>query len=129
MSLTPSQFVTAFLQAFMSGDTARARAMASEDFTFRAPLHRGRGDKKAYFAGAEAKARFIHGFRILHQWARGDEVSTLYELDIRTPEGTAMLAMSEWHTVREGRVASTYMVFDSAAPAVALLRNALGTRH
>lgn len=129
MPLTPSRLVTTFLQAFMSGDTAKASAMASEDFAFQAPMHRGPGGKQAYFAGAQAKARFIHDFRILHQWAQGEEVSTLYELDIRTSEGTATLAMSEWHTVRDGRIRSTYMVFDSAAPAVSLLRRALGAHH
>ena len=39
------------------------------------------------------------------------------------------MAMSEWHTVHAGRVTSTYMVFDSAAEAVGLLRMALGAHH
>ena len=129
MPATPSQLATAFLRAFMSGDVATASAMVSDDFSFQAPLHRGRGDKAAYFAGAQEKARFIRAFRMLRQWADGDEVSTLYELDIQTSEGAATMAMSEWHTVRGGRLASTYMVFDSGARAVALLRNALSAQH
>lgn len=129
MPATPAKLVSAFLAAFLSGDIDRARAMVSDDFSFRAPLHRGHGDKAACFAGAERKTRFIRGFRILRQWEDGDEGCTVYELDIQTPEGAAPMAMSEWHTVRAGRVASTYMVFDSAARAAGLLRNALGAHH
>jgi hypothetical protein len=33
--------------------------------------------------------------------------------------------MSDWHKVREGRLASTFMVFDSNAIAALLLRDAL----
>src|SRR5690242_9220849 len=129
MPATPSALVSAFLHAFMSGDIERASAMVSENFSFRAPLHEGLGDKAVYFAGAERKTRFIRALRILRQWADGEEVSTVYELDIQTPEGAATMSMSEWHTVREGRIAATYMVFDSAAKAAALLRNALGPHH
>ena len=60
--------------------------MTNEDFYFRAPLHKGRGSKADYFAGTEHKTRFIHAFRILRQWSE-DEVCTVYELDIHTPEG------------------------------------------
>ena len=129
MPTTSAALVTAFLQAFMSGDIDKASGMVSEDFSFRAPLHQGEGGKGAYFAGADRKTRFIRAFRILRQWAQGDDVCTVSELDIQTPEGAATMAMSEWHTVHAGRGRSTYMVFDSAARAAALLRNALGAHH
>ncbi|WP_426661852.1 nuclear transport factor 2 family protein [Rhodanobacter aciditrophus] len=129
MSATPSELVTAFLQAFMSGDVEKASGMVSDDFCFRAPMHQGEGSKAAYFAGAERKTRFIHAFRILRQWTQGNDVCTVYEIDVRTTEGSATMAMSEWHTVRAGRVSSTYMVFDSASRAATLLRNALGAHH
>lgn len=128
MPTNPCQIVSDFLQAFMSGDVERAAAMVRPDFSFRAPLFPGRGDKAAYFAGAAHKARFIRAVRILRQWAEGNEVSTVYELDIETPEGAATMAISEWHTVEAGRIASTFMVFDSAASAARLLAAALGHR-
>lgn len=129
MPISPSQVVTTFLRAFMSGDVDAASRMTSEEFYFRAPLHEGPGSKAAYFAGAEHKTRFIHAFRILRQWSEGSEVCTVYELDIHTPEGSATMAMSEWHTVKGELIASTYMVFDSAAKAARLLGNALGLHH
>jgi ketosteroid isomerase-like protein len=129
MSTSASQIVTEFLQAFMSGDIDKASRMVREDFSFRAPLHEGRGNKAAYFAGAESKTKFVRAFRILRQWVDDDEVSTIYELDIETPEGAASMAMSEWHTVEAGQLVSTFMVFNASAKAARLLASALGARH
>lgn len=123
--MSPSQVVTSFLEAFMSGKVDMASAMVRDDFSFRAPLLDREGDKRAYFAGAGEKAGFIDAFRILHQWEDGDNVSTLYEIDIRTSGGSATMAISEWHTVKAGQIASTLMVFNGSAKAVQLLGNAL----
>jgi ketosteroid isomerase-like protein len=126
---TPSEVSTAFLTRFFTGDIARAASMVSPDFSFRAPLQDAPAGKAAYFGGAEKKSRFVKGFRILRQWEDGPEVSTLYEIRIETPEGKASLVISDWHTIREGQVASIVMVFDSAARAAHLLGAALSTRH
>ncbi len=127
--MSPQQTVTKFLQAFMSGNIEKASAMTRDDFSFHAPLLERIGDKHAYFAGADKKTRFIEAFRILRQWADGDDVSTLYELDIRTAKGAATMAVSEWHTIKAGQVASTFMVFNATAEAALLLGNALGHTH
>ena len=103
--------------------------MVREDFVFRAPLIEGHSDKAAYFSGAANKAKHIRAFRILRQWADNNEVSTFYELDIETSVGSATMAISEWHTVVSGQIASTFMVFDSNAKAARLLGNALGAHH
>lgn len=127
MTTTASSIVAQFLKAFMSGDIETARRMAAEDFQFRAPLHQGEGGKEAYFAGAEKKASFIQGFRILRQWEDASDVSTVYELDLGTSDSHAPIVMSEWHKVRDGRIASALMVFDTNARAVGLMRNALAS--
>ncbi|MGB3496807.1 MAG: nuclear transport factor 2 family protein [Rhodanobacter lindaniclasticus] len=129
MSASASQIVTEFLQAFMSGDIDKASKMVREDLSFRAPLHEGCGNKAAYFAGAESKTRFVRAFRILRQWVDDDEVSTVCELDMVTPEGAATMAMSEWHTVEAGQLVSTFMVFNAFAEAARLLGSALGAHH
>lgn len=128
MTSDPIRIVADFLQAFMSGEIDQASVMVREDFWFQAPLQEGRGTRAAYFAGAADKAGFIRAFRILRQWADGDEGSTLYELDIGTPEGQATMPVHEWHTVDAGKLVSTRMVFDSSAKAARLMANALGHR-
>ncbi len=129
MSSSPAHIVSNFLEAFMSGDMERASSLVRDDFSFRAPLQQGTGGKAEYFGGAEEKARFIREFRILRQWADGNQVSTLYDIEIGTAEDAATMAISEWHTVREGQIASTFMVFDSDAPAAHLMADALGAHH
>jgi hypothetical protein len=58
-----------------------------------------------------------------------NDVSRSYELDMVTPVGAATLAMAEWHAVlNHGRLASTFMLFDSNASAT-LLRGALVGLH
>jgi predicted SnoaL-like aldol condensation-catalyzing enzyme len=127
--MSPTQIVTAFLEAFMSGNIDKASSLVRDDFSFHAPLLEHTGDKHAYFADAARKAHFIEAIRILRQLADGDDVSTLYELDIRTPKGAATMAVSEWHTVKSGQVASTFMVFNATAEAARLLGEALGHNH
>ena len=129
MSGNASEIVAAFLRAFMSGDIETARRQVAEDFSFVAPMHAGSGGKQAYFAGAAAKAKCISMFRILHQWQDGGDVSTLYEIDVKGPVGTATLPMHEWHTVREGKIVRTHMIFDTNAKAVHVMREALAHSH
>jgi hypothetical protein len=105
----------------------RAPWSPDDDFHFRAPFHQEEGGKEAYFAGAEKKAHFIREFRILQQWEEGSDVSTIYELDLGTGDSHAQIMMSEWHKVREGRIASSLMIFDTNAEAVDVMRKALGS--
>ena len=60
--------------------------------------------REAFFAAAEGKDRLVRCFRMLRQWEDGEDVCSLYELDVETPAGAASLVMSEWHTVRDGRL-------------------------
>ena len=125
MSTSPSQIVREFLTAFLSGNIEKASGMMSDSFYFEAPLQGWRAGKQVYFAGAEKKATFIRDFKILRQWEDGDEVSTVYELDLGTTQEHAPIVISEWHKVRDGRLASAVMIFDARAKAVEIMRNAL----
>lgn len=125
MTVSAAHVVRNFLQAVMSGEIAVARDMVCDDFVFRTPTHDGIGGLRDYFAAAEERAPFVRRFRILHQWEDGNEVSTLYELDLGTPTHHAAMRINEWHSVDDTRVASAIMVFDTNAAAVRALRGAL----
>jgi predicted SnoaL-like aldol condensation-catalyzing enzyme len=122
---SPAAVVTSYLTAYLSGEIATAQSLVRDDFSFRAPLIETGGTKDAYFAGSGQKARYIQGFRILRQWQDGDEVAAVYEIDVQTPAGAASMLMHEWHTIRDGKIASTVMIFDMAARAAQLLHDAL----
>jgi hypothetical protein len=117
----PSEIVTRFLSSYHSGRIADARAMLTEDLSFRAPLV-DEGSQEAFFAGAEEKSALVRGFRVLRQWEDADDVSTLYEIDVETKAGAASMLMHEWHHIRDGSIDSTVMVFDTVAPAAELIR-------
>lgn len=124
-----ARIVTEYLTAYLSGEPPKASSMVREDFSFRAPLIETAGTKDVFFAGSDRKAAYIRAFRILRQWEDGDEVSTVYEIDIQTSEGAASLLMHEWHTLAAGQIASSVMLFDTAAPAARLLHEALSAHE
>ncbi len=118
-----------YLTTYLSGDVDRAHSLVGDDFVFQAPLVESTATKEAFFAGIEHKLALIRAHRILRMWADGDSVFTVYEIDVETPAGAASMLMHEWHTVRQGRIASTVMIFDTQAPAAQLMRQALASPH
>jgi hypothetical protein len=60
----PAEIVTRFLSSYHGGRIADARAMLTDDFSFRAPLVE-EGSREVFFAGAEEKSALVRGFRIL----------------------------------------------------------------
>jgi len=51
--------------------------------------------------------------RILHQFENGDEVCSIYELDLRKPNGEIFTStMADWVTVRDGRLAEQRIYYD-----------------
>jgi predicted SnoaL-like aldol condensation-catalyzing enzyme len=117
----PSEIVTRFLSSYHGGRIADARAMITEDFSFRAPLV-DEGSQEVFFAGAEEKSALVRDFRVLRQWEDGDDISTLYEIEVETEAGAASMLMHEWHHIRDRSIDSTVMVFDTVSRAAELIR-------
>jgi hypothetical protein len=111
---TASLAVSAYLAAFYSGDFARARSMVATDFAFRGPFLQVEG-RDAFFDGAAGLLPIVRGHRVLRQWADGDDVCSLYEVNLETSLGAGSILMSEWNTVRSGLLTSGCVVFDTAA--------------
>lgn len=109
-----SQTVNEYLDAFYTGDVARAKALVADDFSFKGPFVEAT-NKQAFFESAARLAPIVRGHRLLRQWEDGDEVSSVYELELETSVGSGTVLMSEWHTVRNGRLAAGCVMFDSVA--------------
>jgi len=112
--LTASEVVNRYLEGFYRGDHDAARAVVSADFSFRGPFLQVRG-REAFFEGAAGLKRIVRGHRVLRQWAQGDDVCSVYEVQLETPAGAGSIPMSEWHTVRRGHLVAGLVLFDSAA--------------
>ncbi len=48
-------------------------------------------------------------------FVEGDEVCALYDFHIETPAGAGSVYMSEWSVVRDGKLASSRLLFDTGA--------------
>lgn len=113
-SSSPADVVNAFLTAFSSGDLDTAYGLVADDFVFRGPMLQSDG-KQAFVDGSQGLAPIVRGHRMLRQFVDGDDVCSIYEFHVETPGGAGSVTMCEWNTVRDGRLASTRLVFDTAA--------------
>ena len=111
--MSAAQVVNEYLAAYTSGDVERAASLVSDDFRFRGPMTETVG--RDTFAGmARHVAPHARGHQMLRQWSDGDEVCSLYRFDVEPPTGATSVLVSEWNTVRDARVCSSVMIFDTA---------------
>lgn len=86
--------------------------LVSEDVTFVGPLMQAAGAGE-YVAMNEQLLGFHAGTRMLHQFEDGDDVCSIYELDMKTPSGESItLMIADWIRVGGGKVASQRIYFD-----------------
>ena len=111
---TASEVFNDYLSAFESGDMDRARALVADDFSFEGPMLQVDG-KDAFFEAVSDMASIFKGHTILKQFEDGNEVCSIYDLEIEAPGGAGSVTMSEWCTVQDGRLTSARLVFDTAA--------------
>ena len=112
--LTPTQVVDGYLEAFYTGEFDAARRLVTDELSFHGPFVQVEGADQ-FFASAKPLRQIVAGHRIVRQWKDGDDVLTMYEMQLKTPAGEGCVLVSEWNTVRAGKVASAQLVFDTAA--------------
>src|SRR2546423_965696 len=108
-----ANIVTSYLTAFYLGDFAKARQFVSDDLSFRGPFVQV-DSAETFFASAEMLRPLVRGHRLRRQWTAGEDVCSIFELDLETPDGAGSLLMAEWHTVRQGRIVAVRVIFDTA---------------
>lgn len=106
--------VVDYLDAFASGDFEAARRLVTDDFSFAGPMVQVQG-KEDFFAASAQLVPIVRGYRMLRQWEEGEEVCSVYEFNMETPAATGSVLMAEWNRVRDGQVASSRLIFDTAA--------------
>lgn len=88
------------------------RNLLTEDFVFIGPLMRTEGREQ--YVGLLGQFLQAHvGYRFHHRFADGNEVCSVYDMDIRTPSGaTLTLTIADWLTVRDGRICRQKLFYD-----------------
>ncbi|GMQ85858.1 MAG: hypothetical protein BMS9Abin07_1426 [Acidimicrobiia bacterium] len=105
--------VRTYLDAFTSGDIDGAMDLIADDFSFAGPIVQSEG-KQAFVEGSQAAQAIAKGYTMLRQFEDGDDVVSLYEFELGAPATPGTVLMSEWNTVRHGKLTSARLVFDTA---------------
>jgi predicted SnoaL-like aldol condensation-catalyzing enzyme len=112
--MTAAEIFRTYLKRFTSGDVAGAAELLTDDFRFHGPMLRSQG-KVAFLEGSAPLGPIMRGAEIHRQWEDGDELCSFYDFKIETAAGAASIPMAEWNSVRDGKLASARLVFDTAA--------------
>jgi ketosteroid isomerase-like protein len=102
-----------YLDRFTAGDLAGAGDLLAEDFSFRGPMLESEG-RDAFLEGASGLGPVVRGNQMLRQWEDGEEVCSVYEFRVETPAGAGSIPMTEWVRVRDGKLVSARLIFDTA---------------
>lgn len=111
--MSSAQVFREYLDRFTSGDLDGARDLLAEDFSFTGPVLQAEG-RDEFLAGASGLAPIVRGAEMLRQWEDGEEVCSVYEFKVETPVGAGSIPMTEWCRVRDGKLVSARLIFDTA---------------
>jgi ketosteroid isomerase-like protein len=102
-----------YLDRFTAGDLAGASELLADDFSFYGPMLQAEG-RDAFLEGASGLGPMVRGNQMLRQWEDGEEVCSVYEFKVETPVGAGSIPMTEWARVRDGKLVSARLIFDTA---------------
>jgi hypothetical protein len=102
-----------YLDRFTAGDLPGARDLLAEDFSFHGPMLQAEG-RDAFLEGASGLGPIVRGNEMLRQWEDGEEVCSVYEFKVETPIGAGSIPMTEWVRVKDGKLVSARLIFDTA---------------
>jgi hypothetical protein len=105
-----------YLERFAAGDAQGAAELLEDQFSFVGPVLQA-SSKAEFLAGAAGLDPIVRGCEMHHQWVDGDQVCSFYDFNIETPAGAGSILMAEWSVVRNGKLVSSRLVFDTAAMA------------
>lgn len=90
-------------------------ALVADDVTFIGPMMKAEGASE-YVAMNEQLLGFHAGTRMLRRFQNGDDVCSIYEMDMSTPAGGSItLAIADWIRVKDGKIAEQRIYFDPRA--------------
>ena len=105
-----------YLDRFTSGDIDGAAKLLADEFTFVGPMLQA-NSKADFLAGSAGLESIVRGCEIRRQWVDGEEICSIYDFKVETPVGSGSIPMAEWSVVRDGKLVSSRLLFDTAAMA------------
>lgn len=112
--MTTADTFESYLKRFTSGDVEGAAELLDDAFAFHGPMVQA--DNKADFlAGTEGLLPIVRGYEMHRMFVDGNDVCALYDFKVETPVGSGSIYMSEHSVVRDGKLVSSRLLFDTAA--------------
>jgi ketosteroid isomerase-like protein len=106
---SPAETVERYFDAWTSKDFETARSLLRDDLSFTGPLET-LDNADALVASLQGLAQVVTGAERRGLLAEGEEVSVIYDLHtVPVPNAP----VSEWYTVRDGKIASIQAFFDA----------------
>ena len=112
--MSGAEVFRAYLDRVTSGDVDGAAELLIDDFTFEGPILQAK-NKADFLAGSAGLGPIVRGYEMHRQWVDGDEVCSIYDFKVETPIGAGSIPMAEWSVVRDGKLVSSRLLFDTAA--------------
>ena len=107
------QTFESYLDRFTSGDVNGAAELLDESFRFNGPIVQA-DNKTDFLASTEGLVPIVRGYTMRRVWADGDEVCAMYDFHVETPAGSGSIPMAEWSVIRDGKLVSSQLLFDTA---------------
>ena len=102
-----------YTAAYEGPDLDLMESVIDPDIRFLGPLQEVSGSA-GYLEINRQLLPAIVASRMTVQFEAGDEVCSIYEMDLRTPAGSVLtVPMSDWITVRDGRVTRQVVHYDT----------------
>jgi hypothetical protein len=115
--MSNAEIFRAYLQRFTQGDVEGAAEFLDDNFTFTGPILQSTG-KADFLAGSAMAAAMARGCEIHRQWVDGESVCSIYDFKVETPAGAGSVPMAEWSEIKNGKLVSSRLIFDTADMAV-----------
>jgi hypothetical protein len=95
-------------------------SVVADDFRFVGPVDQRTG-KDAFLQLSADFAPLVAGMRMLKQFENGNDVCSIYEMDLNLPNGTSTtLKIADWVVVKDGKMVEEQIVYDAREYAAAM---------
>jgi YHS domain-containing protein len=111
MTQTP-EIIERYHQAFYGGDAATARQYLADEFSFEGPAGTIHGPD-AFLRASAHVGRGVKSTERRKVFVDGDDVCLVYDLVVEQP--AVRVSVAEWFCLRDARIVSIRMMFDTAA--------------
>lgn len=87
-------------------------SVVADDFKFIGPVDQTEG-KEAFMKLNAAFFPLVRGMRMLQQFENGNNVCSIYEMDLEMPSGKKpTLKIADWAVVKSGKIVQSQIVYD-----------------